>query len=207
MNGHGRATWIPSNFQNKRSIVKANRAIDKGASTYCGYTITTTANCLGGGGENQKLKSGEWVNDKTRKLALKYEQRRQEVQKSTTEEATFVNDSNSVPINDNDIYLKVVGGKNEKGNVYGLGKLTNKFMRSTRILTNLIDMSMVQQMEEMRETIDKLNNELVEKKKLRRSHLRRKCNCCIIIKSKMSIFNNKMKKMGQQHQQMDNKCN
>ncbi|RDX82426.1 hypothetical protein CR513_36775, partial [Mucuna pruriens] len=94
---------------------------------------------------------------------LKYEQRRQEVQKSTTEEATSANDSNSVPINDNDIYLEVVGGKNEKGNVYGPEKLTNKFVRSTRISTNLIDKPMVQQMEKMRETIHKLNNELLEK--------------------------------------------
>ncbi|RDX65253.1 hypothetical protein CR513_56110, partial [Mucuna pruriens] len=124
------------------------------------YTATTVANCLGGGGENQKLK-------------LKYEQQQQEVQKSTTEEATSANDSNSVPINDNDIYLEVVGGKNEKGNVYGLDKLTNKFMRSTRIPTNLIDMSMVQQMEEMREANYELNMNLW-KKQLRRSHLRRK---------------------------------
>ncbi|RDY04276.1 hypothetical protein CR513_12031, partial [Mucuna pruriens] len=125
--------------------------------------------------KTKNLKSGEW---------LKYEQRGQEVQKSTTEEATSANDSNFVPINDNDIYLEVVGGKNEKGNVYGLGKLTNKFMRSTRIPTNLIDMPMVQQMEVICETIHKLNNELVEKK-LRRSHLRRKwCNCRTIMRSK-----------------------
>ncbi|RDY04632.1 hypothetical protein CR513_11633, partial [Mucuna pruriens] len=71
------------------------------------------------------------------------------------EEATSANDSNSVLINNNDIM--------EKGNVYGLGKLTNKFMRSIHIQTNLIDMPMVYQMEEMRETIHKLNNELVEK--------------------------------------------
>ncbi|RDX67598.1 hypothetical protein CR513_53509, partial [Mucuna pruriens] len=61
-------------------------------------------------------------------IRLKYEQRQQEVQKFTTKEATFGNDSNFVSINDNDIYLEVVGGKNEKGNVYGLGKLTNKFI-------------------------------------------------------------------------------
>ncbi|RDX85162.1 hypothetical protein CR513_33685, partial [Mucuna pruriens] len=87
------------------------------------YTATTMGNYLGGGRENQKIK-------------LKYEQRRQEIQKSNTEKATYGNDSNSVPINDNDIYLEVVGGKNEKGNVYGLEKLTNKFMHSTRIPTN-----------------------------------------------------------------------
>ncbi|RDX77935.1 hypothetical protein CR513_41862, partial [Mucuna pruriens] len=46
-------------------------------------------------------------------------------------------------------YLEVVGGKNEKGNVYGFGKLTIKFMRLTRTPTTLIEMPMVQQMEEM----------------------------------------------------------
>ncbi|RDX88796.1 hypothetical protein CR513_29562, partial [Mucuna pruriens] len=74
-------------------------------------------------------------------------------------EGTFTNDSNSTSINDNDIYLEVVGG-----NVYGLGKLTSKFMHSTCIPINLIEMSMRQQMEEMHDTIHKLNNELVEKK-------------------------------------------
>ncbi|RDY11761.1 hypothetical protein CR513_03522, partial [Mucuna pruriens] len=59
-----------------------------------------------------------------------------------TEEGTFANDSNSLSINDNDIYLEVVGGNNAKGNIYGLGKLINKFMRTTRISTNLIEMSM-----------------------------------------------------------------
>ncbi|RDY09531.1 hypothetical protein CR513_06088, partial [Mucuna pruriens] len=157
-NGHDHATWVSSSvqtildehgastdFQNKRLIAKANRAINKGISTYCGYTATTTTNYLGDGGENQKIK-----------------------------EPTSANDSSFVPINNNDIYLEVVGGKNEKGNVYRLGKLTNKFMRSTHILTNLIDMSMVQQMEEIHETIHKLNNELLEKKQLRRSPLKRK---------------------------------
>ncbi|RDY14048.1 hypothetical protein CR513_00944, partial [Mucuna pruriens] len=219
-NGHDRATWIqPSvqkildehwastDFQNKRSTAKANQAIDKGASAYCGGSISTIAH-YEKNEKTKKLKSGEWVNDKTCELVvnsifylfkhyfkLKYEQRGQEVQKSTTEEATSANDSNFVLINDNDIYLEVVGGKNEKaGNVYGLGKLTNKFMRSTRIPTNLIDMPMVQQMEEICKTIHKLNNELVEEK-LRRSHLRRKgCNCRTIIRSKVNRFDNKINK-------------
>ncbi|RDY10188.1 hypothetical protein CR513_05340, partial [Mucuna pruriens] len=38
-NGHDRATWIPPN----RSINKANRAINKGASAYCGGSISTSA--------------------------------------------------------------------------------------------------------------------------------------------------------------------
>ncbi|RDY09414.1 hypothetical protein CR513_06205, partial [Mucuna pruriens] len=53
-NGPDHATWIPPNvrktldkhwaftdLQNKRSIAKANRAFDKGASTYCGGSIST----------------------------------------------------------------------------------------------------------------------------------------------------------------------
>ncbi|RDX86840.1 hypothetical protein CR513_31774, partial [Mucuna pruriens] len=140
--------------------------------------------------KTKKLKSGEWVNDKTRELAVNsifY------LFKHYFKEATSTNDSNSIPINDYDIYLEVVGGKNEKGNVYGLGKLTNKFMCSTRIPTNLIDMSMVQQMEEMCNTIHKLNNEIVEKKA--EKLLEEKwCNCYIIMRSKVSRFDNKMKK-------------
>ncbi|RDX82246.1 hypothetical protein CR513_36988, partial [Mucuna pruriens] len=64
-NGHNCVTWILPN----RLIVKENWVIDKGASTYYvgsistsahyeknGYTATTTANCLGGDRENQKIK-------------------------------------------------------------------------------------------------------------------------------------------------------
>ncbi|RDX80353.1 hypothetical protein CR513_39115, partial [Mucuna pruriens] len=41
-NGHDRATWILPNFQNKRSIAKANRAINKGVLTYYGGSISTS---------------------------------------------------------------------------------------------------------------------------------------------------------------------
>ncbi|RDX81166.1 hypothetical protein CR513_38195, partial [Mucuna pruriens] len=54
-NGHDHATWIPLNvqatldkhwgstdFQNKSSIAKANRAIDKGVLAYCGGLISTS---------------------------------------------------------------------------------------------------------------------------------------------------------------------
>ncbi|RDX58942.1 hypothetical protein CR513_61939, partial [Mucuna pruriens] len=98
--------WTSTNFQNKSLIVKTNRVIDKGTSTYCGGFISTLAYY-----ENM-LPSAWEVTEKTKKLRT-----------SSTE-------SNSFSINDNDIYLEVVGGKNEKGNVYGLGKLTNKFMHS-----------------------------------------------------------------------------
>jgi len=55
-NGQDRGTWIPpliqetlnqywnsTKFQNKSVIAKANRIVDKGASTYCGGSISTTA--------------------------------------------------------------------------------------------------------------------------------------------------------------------
>ncbi|RDX90325.1 hypothetical protein CR513_27825, partial [Mucuna pruriens] len=89
---------------------------------------------------------------------VKYQQCRQELQQSAIEEGTFANDSSSASINDNDVYYNIVGG-----NIYGLGRLTNKFIRSTCIPTNLIEMPMVQQIEEMRMTIHKLNNELLGK--------------------------------------------
>ncbi|RDX69281.1 hypothetical protein CR513_51628, partial [Mucuna pruriens] len=94
-------------------------------------------------------------------IVLKYQQCQEELQQSAIEEGTFANDSSSTSINNNGVYYEVIRGKNKKGNVYGLARLTNKFMRSSCILTNLITMSMVQQIEEMQ-------------KKLRRSHLRTK---------------------------------
>ncbi|RDX73013.1 hypothetical protein CR513_47429, partial [Mucuna pruriens] len=131
-----RATWVPSNvrtildehwtsidFQNKRLIAKEPQHIV--VDLYLHKLITKKWLISYNGCQ---LLGREWVNDKTRELAvnsifylfkhyfkLKYEQRRQEVEKSTTEEATFANDSNSISINYNDIYLKVVGSKNEKG--------------------------------------------------------------------------------------------
>ncbi|RDX70626.1 hypothetical protein CR513_50111, partial [Mucuna pruriens] len=129
---HDCATWISPNVStildkhwNKRLITKANRVIDKGAQ----HSIEIVE-------KTKKLNFGEWVNDK---IHLKYQHCRQELQQSTTEEGPSPNDSNFASINNNDI----VGGKNEKGNVYGLGKLTNKFMHSTHIPTNLIKIPMV----------------------------------------------------------------
>ncbi|RDX99748.1 hypothetical protein CR513_17161, partial [Mucuna pruriens] len=143
--------WSSTDFQKKSLIAKSNRAIDKEALTYCDGSISTSTHY-------EKLI-----------ILLKYQQSQQELQQFVTEEGTSANDSSSTPINDNIIYLQVVGGKNEKGNVYGLGKLTNKFMCSTHILTNLIEMPTVQQMEEMRESIFKLNNELIAKEAKKKS--------------------------------------
>ena len=55
-NGQDKGTWIPTNvraaldqhwgsidFLNKSSTAKANQTIDRGASTYCGGSISTTA--------------------------------------------------------------------------------------------------------------------------------------------------------------------
>ncbi|RDX81040.1 hypothetical protein CR513_38335, partial [Mucuna pruriens] len=97
-----------------------------------------------------------------RQIEVKY-QRRQEFQQFATKEGTYANDSSFASINDNVVYYEIVGGKNEKGNIYGLGKLTNKFIYSAHILTNLIEILMIQQIKKMRKTIHKLNNELILK--------------------------------------------
>ncbi|RDX75132.1 hypothetical protein CR513_45024, partial [Mucuna pruriens] len=94
---------------------------------------------------------------------VKYQQHREKLQQCVTKEGTFANDSSSTSINGDDVYCDIVGGKNDKGNIYGLGRLSNKFIRSTHIQPNLIEMSMVEQLKEMRETIYKLNNEFIAK--------------------------------------------
>ncbi|RDX63415.1 hypothetical protein CR513_58158, partial [Mucuna pruriens] len=53
--------------------------------------------------------------------------------------------------------------------------LSNKFIRSTRIESNLIEMSMVELLEEMHEMIHKLNNELIAKEAKEKS-LEEKCD-------------------------------
>ncbi|RDX97656.1 hypothetical protein CR513_19552, partial [Mucuna pruriens] len=94
---------------------------------------------------------------------IKYQQHRQELQQCVMEEGISTNNSLSAFINDNDIYYDIVGGKNGKENVYGFGGLY--ITHSTRLRSSLIEMSMVKQLEEMHETIHKLNNELITKKK------------------------------------------
>ncbi|RDX61136.1 hypothetical protein CR513_60664, partial [Mucuna pruriens] len=71
------------------------------------------------------------------------------------EKDTYANDSPSASIHDDDIYYDIVGGKNGKENVYGLGRLSNKFTCSTHVNGKAT--------REMRKTIHKLNNELIAK--------------------------------------------
>ncbi|KAH1221487.1 hypothetical protein GmHk_12G034894 [Glycine max] len=110
--------WGSTDFLNKSSTTKANPSVDRGASTYCGGSISTAAHFEKLSKEFQrsstawevmektkKLKSGEWVNDKSREFAI--------------EEGTSTQDSpnTATSVNDNEIYLNVVGGPNYKGNV------------------------------------------------------------------------------------------
>ncbi|RDX85154.1 hypothetical protein CR513_33687, partial [Mucuna pruriens] len=150
-NGHDGATWILPN------IFKIRARLPRQIEQLINEPQPIVATQL------QRPPTAWEVVEKTKKLnlilnfllKLKYKQRQQELQQSAMEEGTSINDSNSLSINDNDIYLEVFGRRNAKWNVYGLGKLTSKFMHSTRIPTNLIEMPMVQKMEEMRETIHK----------------------------------------------------
>ncbi|RDX81167.1 hypothetical protein CR513_38196, partial [Mucuna pruriens] len=77
---------------------------------------------------------------------VKYQQHRQKLQQCATKE-----------------------GKNGKGNVYELVRLSNKLIHSTCIQTNLIKMSIVEQLEEMHKTIHKLNNKLITKEAKKKS--------------------------------------
>ncbi|KAL5130900.1 hypothetical protein HKD37_12G033884 [Glycine soja] len=128
--------WDSTNFLNKSSTAKANRSIDRGASTYCGGSISTATHFEKLSKEFQrpptawevmektkKLKSGEWVNDKSREFSI---------------------------------------NPNYKGNVYGLGTLSKRFSCSKSAPSTSIA-PVEDQIEEMRETINKLNAELLAK--------------------------------------------
>ncbi|XP_028180103.1 uncharacterized protein LOC114367176 [Glycine soja] len=85
--------------------------------------------------KTKKLKSGEWVNDKSREFAEKYQHRRDEILQRSTEEGTSTQDSpnTATSVNHNEIYLNVVGGPNYKGNVYNLGTLSKRFSCSKSV--------------------------------------------------------------------------
>ncbi|KAG5080665.1 hypothetical protein JHK86_004730 [Glycine max] len=80
------------------------------------------------------------------------------------EEGTSTQDSPNTAtfVNDNEIYLNVVGGPNYKRNVYMLGTLSKRFSCSKSAPSTSIA-PVEDQIEEMRETINKLNVELLEK--------------------------------------------
>ncbi|KAL5190789.1 hypothetical protein HKD37_04G010152 [Glycine soja] len=169
--------WGSTNFLNKSSTAKANRSVDRGASAYCGGSISTAAHFEKLSKEFQrppiawevmektkKLKSGEWVNDKSREFAEKYQHRRNEILQRLTEEDTSTQDSpnTATSVNDNEIYLNVVGGPNYKGNMYGLGTLSKRFSCSKSAPSTSIT-PVEDQIEEMCETINKWNAELLAK--------------------------------------------
>ncbi|KAL5131826.1 hypothetical protein HKD37_12G034628 [Glycine soja] len=130
-------------LRQKSSIAKVNRSVDRGASTYCGGSISTVAHF-------EKLE--------------KYQHRRNEILQHSTEEDTSTQDfpNTATSINDDEIYLNVVGGPNYKGNVYGLGTLSKRFSCSKSTPSTFIAL-VEDQIEEMRETINKLNAELLAK--------------------------------------------
>ncbi|KAH1228983.1 hypothetical protein GmHk_10G028857 [Glycine max] len=169
--------WGSTNFLNKCSTAKANRSVDRGALAYCGGSISTATHFEKLSKEFQrtptvwevmektkKLKSGEWVNDKSCEFAEKYQHHRDEILQHSTEEGTSTQGSpnTATSINDNEIYLNVVGGPNYKGNVYGLGTLSKRFSCSKSAPSTSIA-PVEDQIEEMRETINKLNVELLAK--------------------------------------------
>ncbi|KAL5137157.1 hypothetical protein HKD37_10G027568 [Glycine soja] len=149
-NGQDKGTWILANS----FTAKANRTIDKGASAYCGGSISKA-------GHFKKL-SKEFQRPPI--AWEKYQHHREEIQQHSTEEDTSTYDSCNITtsINYNEIYLNVVGGLNYKGNVYGLGTLRKRFNCSKLALSTPIA-PVEDQIEEMYEAITKLNAELLAK--------------------------------------------
>jgi len=97
-------------------------------------------------------------------LKEKYQHCRNEILQHSTDEDTSTQDSLNIAtsVNDNEIYLNIVGGPNYKGNVYRLRTLSKMFSCSKSVPSTSIA-PMEDQIEEMRETINKLNVELLEK--------------------------------------------
>ncbi|KAL5176854.1 hypothetical protein HKD37_08G022715 [Glycine soja] len=146
--------WGSTDFLNKSFTAKANRSVDRGVSTYCGGFISTAAHF-------EKL-SKEFQRPPT--TWKKYQYRRDEILQHLTEEGTSTQDSpnTATSVNDNKIYLNVVGGPNYNGNVYGLDTLSKRFSCSKSAPSTSIA-PMEDQIEEIRETINKLNAELLAK--------------------------------------------
>ncbi|KAH1228977.1 hypothetical protein GmHk_10G028851 [Glycine max] len=138
-----RAVFETKDFLNNSSTAKANRSIDRGASAYYGGSISTATHF-------EKLE--------------KYQHYRDEILQRSTEEGTSTQGSPNTTtfVNDNEIYLNVVGGPNYKGNVYGLGTLSKRFSCSKSAPSTSIA-PVEDQIEEMRETINKLNAEFLAK--------------------------------------------
>ena len=66
-------------------------------------------------------------------------------------------------IDGNEIYFYVVGGGKKKENVYGLGVLSKRFTSSNSVDSTTNQPLLIHQIEEMRETIQRLNIELMTK--------------------------------------------
>jgi len=78
-------------------------------------------------------------------------------------ESASSQNSHIASIDENEIYIDVVGGGIKKGNVYGLGVLSKKFNSSTSAHSATSQGPVFHQIEEMREIIQKLNDELMTK--------------------------------------------
>lgn len=167
--------WSSIEFQNKSVIAKANRVIDKGESVYCVGSISTASHCEKMSKEferqpttwkvverTKKLRTEQWVNDKTSELAEKYK-KCQEVEQHLMLEGSSSQNSPVTSIDDNKTYFNVVECGNKKRNVYDLNVLSKRCNTSTSVHSTPSQATIVHQIEEMREAIQKLNDKLMEK--------------------------------------------
>ena len=94
----------------------------------------------------------------------KYQHRQNEILQYSTEEDTSTQNSpnTATSVNDNEIYLNVVGGLNYKENVYVLGTLSKRFSCSKSASSTFIA-PVEDQIEGMCETINKLNAKFLAK--------------------------------------------
>ena len=117
-------------------------------------------------------------------------------------EGSSSENSHVASIDDNEIYFIVAGGGNKKGNVYGLGALSKRFTTSTSAYSSTSQTPVVHQIEEMHETIQKLNVELMVKDAKERTLEEKMEHLMKNHEQQSERMGQQDEKMHQQHEQM-----
>ncbi|KAK7287126.1 hypothetical protein RIF29_00188 [Crotalaria pallida] len=84
--------------------------------------------CMDVLGRTKKKKDGRWVG-KAEEVAERVQRRRMEALENG--EGTSSSQNSVALLSENAIYLEVVGGRNKKGNVFGLGGLGDQYIKET----------------------------------------------------------------------------
>ncbi|KAI4348128.1 hypothetical protein L6164_008887 [Bauhinia variegata] len=127
--------WDTDAFKRRSKIAKKNRASNGGSANYTGGSISIAEH---------------------RKRLDEYFQRWQDARTRASRQGSSSQDESS-PTSDNTIYKKVVGGRNKKGYMYGVGHLGDEYFSSSSsqsLSTNFYSM------ESMRQTVSVLKKQL-----------------------------------------------